>query len=170
MAKLEFSDKGLARYRWLLTRYPKRDAALLPALRIAEEEFGALGFAELRYVADLMELPPARVLGVFSFYTQYRRAGTGRHHLQICSTLSCALRGSDALCDQICERLGIQVGETTEDGLFTLSKVECLGSCDTAPVIQVDDDYRENLSPEKVDRLLDELRAGASRSPRRSGP
>lgn len=162
--RMQLSEQGMARYRWLLGRYPKKEAALLPALRLAEEEFGELGFPQLRYVAELMGLPPARVLGVFTFYTQYRRAGTGKYHFQVCSTLSCALRGSDALCDHLCERLDIGVGETTPDGLFTVTKVECLASCDTAPVIQVNDDYHENLSAEAVDRLIARLRAEGQES------
>ncbi len=155
---LRFSKKALERYQWLLTRYPRKEAALLPILRLAEEEFGSLGAEELRCVAELMGLSPAKVYGVFTFYTHYRRKGTGKHHLQVCSTLSCALRGCRELVQHLSEQLGIGVGETTDDGLFTLSKVECLASCDTAPVIQVNDEYFENLTLEKVDALLDRLR------------
>ncbi len=161
MTERVFGAKALEEYKWLLTRYPTKQAALLPALRLAEQEFGALGEPELKCVADLMQIPPARVYGVFTFYTHFRRAGTGKHHLQVCSTLSCALRGADALCDHLRKKLDIDVGETTEDGLFTLSKVECLASCDTAPVIQIDDDYHENLSIAEVDRIIARLRADA---------
>ena len=155
---VKFSQAARKHYEWLLTRYPHKEAALLPALRLAEEEFGSLGPVELKYVADLMGLAPARVYGVFTFYTHYRRKGTGKYHLQVCSTLSCALRGCQEVVARISERLGIGVGETTEDGLFTLSKVECLASCDTAPVIQMNDDYYENLTLEQVDALIDRLR------------
>lgn len=162
MTDLEFSADGRKQYEWLLTRYPTRQAALLPTLRIAEEEFGALGPDELRYVADLMGLPAARVYGVFSFYTHFRRAGVGKYHLQVCSTLSCALRGSREIVERIRERLDIGPGETTEDGIFSLSKVECLGSCDTAPMLQLNDDYHEGLTLEMVDALLNQLRDEAS--------
>ncbi len=166
---VEFSRQASERYQWLLTRYPRKEAALLPTLRLAEQEFGSLGPVELKYVADLMGFPPARVYGVFTFYTHYRRKGTGKYHLQVCSTLSCALRGSQQLVGRLCERLGVRAGETTEDGLFTVSKVECLASCDTAPVIQINDDYYENLSLEKVDALIDSLRAEELPSPKKSG-
>ena len=163
---LSFSQEASDHYKWLLTRYPHKEAALLPTIRLAEEEFGNLGPPELKYVADLLGIPPARVYGVFTFYTHYRRQGTGKYHLQVCSTLSCALRGSQEVVRRITERLGIQVGETTEDGLFTLSKVECLASCDTAPMLQMNEDYQENLTLEGLDALIDGLRqeAGASGS------
>ncbi|MFQ5655074.1 MAG: NADH-quinone oxidoreductase subunit NuoE, partial [Planctomycetota bacterium] len=161
MSELRFSAEGLKRYEWLLGRYPHKEAALLPALRIAEEEFGSLGEAEMRYVAELMGLPPAKVMGVVTFYTHYRRAGTGKYHLQLCSTLSCALRGCREVLERLREKLGIDVGETTDDGLFTLSKVECLASCGTAPVIQINDDYHEDVQPEAIDALIDRLRAEA---------
>jgi len=160
---LAFSKDAMKEYEWLLTRYPTRRAALLPTLRIAESEFGELGVPQMRYVADLMEISPAAVFGVVTFYTHYRRAGVGKYHLQVCSTLSCALRGSRDVVSRISERLGIDVGETSECGLFTLSKVECLGSCDTAPVIQCNDDYHEGLSLEEVDSLIEQLRQEAGK-------
>lgn len=161
---LAFSPAGMERYEWLLTRYPVKDAALLPALRIAEKEFGSLGPEELRYVADLMGLPPAKVLGVFTFYTHFRRKGTGRYHFQVCSTLSCALRGSQDVVKHLEERLDIRVGETSEDGLFTVSKVECLASCDTAPMLQLNDGYHEGLTIEDVDRIVDQCIAEAKKN------
>ena len=157
-AKLEFSPDAKQHYEWLLTRYPHQEAVLLPAIRLAEEEFGNLGAAELLYVAEVTGLPPARVFGVFTFYTHYRRPGTGKYHLQVCSTLSCALRGSEELCEHLKKKLDIDIGETTEDGLFTVSKVECLASCDTAPMLQCNADYHENLTLDDVDELIDRLR------------
>lgn len=168
MTQLAFSDQTMKTYEWLLTRYPEKQAALLPALRLAEVEFGELGVPEMKYVADLMGISPARVFGVVTFYTHFRRAGTGTYHIQVCSTLSCALRGAQEVVDHISGKLGIDVGETTEDGLFTLSKVECLGSCDTAPMFQLNDDYHENLTLEAVDRIIEECRARATREGGRS--
>ncbi len=162
MSELKFSDQAMQKYEWLLTRYPEKQAALLPTLRIAEKEFGQLGVPEMKYVADLMEIPPARVFGVVTFYTHFRRAGTGTYHIQVCSTLSCALRGSQDVVQHISKRLGIECGETTHDGRFTLSKVECLGSCDTAPMFQLNDDYHENLTTEDIDRVLDDCEKEAS--------
>ncbi len=158
---LSFSTATMKQYEWLLTRYPTRRAALLPTLRLAESEFGEIGVPEMRYVADLMEIPPAFVFGVVTFYTHYRRAGTGKYHIQVCSTLSCALRGSEDVVSRITERLGIEPGETTPCGLFSLSKVECLGSCDTAPMLQMNNDYHEDLSIDDVDQLIEQLRETA---------
>ncbi len=164
MSDLKFSESGRKKYEWLLTRYPEKQAVLLPALRIAEEEFGELGLPEMKYVANLLGISPSRVFGVVTFYTHFRRAGTGKFHIQVCSTLSCALRGSQDVVDHIAGRLGIECGETTEDGLFTLTKVECLGSCDTAPMFQLNDDYHESLTIEDVDRIIDDCRNGSGKN------
>lgn len=160
----KFGPEAMERYEWLLTRYPTKQAALLPTIRLAEEQFGNLGPAQLKYVADLMGFPPARVLGVFSFYTHFRREGTGCYHIQVCHTLSCALRGAKDLVQHLEKKLDVRVGETTEDGLFTLSKVECLASCDTAPMLQCNDDYHENLDLDAADTLIDSLRREAATS------
>ena len=159
MAEITFSKKSLERYEWLLTRYPSKEAVLLPALHLAEEEFENIGVKEMKYVADLIGIPPARVYGVLTFYTHFRRAGCGKYHIQVCSTLSCALRGSHEVYQRISERLGIEAGETTPCGRFTLSKVECLGSCDTAPMLQMNDDYHEGLDLELVAQLIERWRA-----------
>lgn len=161
MTDLAFSKDAMKEYEWMLTRYPNKEAALLPTLRIAEREFENLDPAAMKYVADLMGLSPAKVLGVVTFYTHYRREGTGTYHLQVCSTLSCALRGSEDVCAHLSAKLGVGLGETTDDGLFTLSKVECLASCDTAPMLQCNDDYHEGLTLEDVDHLIDRLREEA---------
>ena len=111
----------------------------------------------MAYVAGLLELPPAFVASVASFYTMYYKRPVGRHHVQVCTNLSCALRGSDVIVDCLRERLGIGLGETTADGRFTLSEVECLGSCGTAPMMQVDEDFWENLTPESTLAMVDKL-------------
>jgi len=154
---LQFSEATLAKYRDLLTRYPQRQAALLPTLWLAQQEFGWLSEEALSYVADLMELPAARVAGVASFYTMYYKQPVGKYHLQVCRTLSCALRGSNDITGCIEKHLGIKVGETTPDGKFTLSEVECLASCGTAPMLQLNEDYVENLTVESTLELLDRL-------------
>lgn len=158
MAALAFSKKRLEHYKWLLTRYPTKEAALLPTLRLAEEEFENIGIEEMKYVAELIGIPPARVFGVLTFYTHFRKAGCGKYHIQVCSTLPCALRGSHEIYERISERLGIGAGESTPCGRFTLSKVECLGSCDTAPMLQMNDDYHEDLDLALVDQLIEQLR------------
>ncbi|MBI3271877.1 MAG: NAD(P)H-dependent oxidoreductase subunit E [Planctomycetes bacterium] len=154
---VQFSEKSRARFEWLLTRYPTRQAALLPTLRLAEEEFGSIGLEEMKYVAGLIGVSPAHVLGVVSFYTHYRRPEHGKYILQVCSTLPCALRGCERITDHLKKKLGIKVGETTKDKRFTLKKVECLAACDRAPMMQVNDQDHYDLTPEKVDRILDGL-------------
>ncbi|MBI4602892.1 MAG: NAD(P)H-dependent oxidoreductase subunit E [Planctomycetes bacterium] len=153
----EFSEAAKRRIEWLYSRYPVREAALLPVLRLAEEEFGAIDGPAIECVAREMGISPGHVYGVFTFYTHYRREGDGKYVLQVCSTLPCALRGCRDVVHHLEERLGIGPGETTPDGRFTLKKVECLGSCDTAPVVQVNEDYHENLTLEKLDAILDAL-------------
>ena len=154
---LQFSAATLARYRETVARYPERQAALLPTLWLAQQEFGWLSEEALAYVAELMELPPARVAGVASFYTMYYKKPVGKYHLQVCRTLSCALRGAADITACIERRLGIEVGQTTADEKFTLSEVECLASCGTAPMLQLNEDYIEDLTVEKTLELIDRL-------------
>ena len=146
-----------ARIDAIIARYPQKTSALVPILQLIQEAERYVSTEAQERVAARLEIPPAWVAGVVSFYTMITNRPLGRYHLQVCRTLSCALRGADALVDRIGERLGIGAGETTADGAFTLSPVECLGSCDTAPVIQINDDYYEGLSVEALDRLLDRL-------------
>ncbi len=154
---LAFSEESRRRVEWILSRYPTREAAILPVLHLAQREFGYLSDPAIEYVASLLGFSPARIEGVATFYTMFRRNPVGKYHLQVCRNLSCSLMGAEHLIEHLSGRLGIRPGQTTPDGKFTLSLVECLGSCGTAPVIQVNDDYHENLSVEAVDRLLDGL-------------
>ncbi|MGB5995278.1 MAG: NADH-quinone oxidoreductase subunit NuoE [Candidatus Deferrimicrobiaceae bacterium] len=155
---LAFSKETRAKHERLLTRYPNREAAILPTLYLAQREFGHLSDEAIMYVADLLGFTPARIYGVATFYTMYNKKPVGKYHLQVCRNLSCSLMGAEHLIERVSEKLGVQPGETTADGRFTLSTVECLGSCGTAPVMQVNDDYYENLSEESIDAILDRLR------------
>lgn len=151
-----FSETALAEYREILTRYPERRAALLPTLWLAQREFGWLSLPAQEYVAELMEFPLSWVTSVVSFYTMFWTEPRGRHHLQVCVNLSCALRGSERLCALIERRLGIRPGERTADGGFSYEPVECLASCDTAPVMQVSNaEYHESLDEPTLGALLD---------------
>ena len=154
----KFSDAALKEYRELLTRYPTRQAALLPTLWIAQREFGYLSDATQDYVASLMELPPAHVRAVVSFYTMFHRKPVGRYLLDVCTNLSCRLRGADKIVDCIRRKLNIDFNQTTPDGKFTLASVECLASCGTAPILQLNQDaYFEKLTEESTSKLIDEL-------------
>jgi len=155
---LEFSPESLKRFEEIVRRYPRKEAALLPVLRLAQEELGYLSLEAIEYVAKIMELPVARVYGVVTFYTMLNMKPVGRHHIQICRTLPCALSGAERISALIKTRLGVGVGETTPDGRFTLSEVECLASCGSGPMMQVNDDYYENLTEEQVEEILKNLK------------
>jgi NADH-quinone oxidoreductase subunit E len=155
---LEFSPETLKEFETIVARYPKKEAAMLPVLYLAQREFGYVGDEAIDYVARLMDEAPARVRGVVSFYTMFNMKPIGRHHIQVCRTLSCALGGADRVTGLISQKLGIKPGETTPDGRFTLSEVECLASCGTAPMMQVNDDYYENLTEEKIEQILDTMK------------
>jgi NADH-quinone oxidoreductase E subunit len=158
--ELKFSDAAMKEYRELLGHYPTRQAALLPTLWLAQREFGWLSDATQDYVARLMELPPAHVRAVVSFYTMFHRKPVGRYLLDVCTNLSCRLRGADKIVDCIRRKLGIDIGQTTPDGKFTLGSVECLASCGTAPMLQLNQErYIENLTEETTAKLIDELAA-----------
>jgi NADH-quinone oxidoreductase E subunit len=155
---LEFSPETYRQFQETVNRYPRKEAAILPVLYLAQQEFGYLGPEAIDYVARLMGQSPARVHGVVSFYTMLKTKPIGRHHIQVCRTLPCALRGAEQLTGFIKKTLGIEVGQTTPDGRFTLSEVECLASCGTAPMMQVNDDYYENLTDDKVTDILASLK------------
>jgi NADH-quinone oxidoreductase E subunit len=154
---IQFSSANEAALQRIVARYPVKRAALLPALWLAQEQFGHLSLEVMEYVAERLELKPAFVASVASFYTMFYKRPMGRHHVQVCTNLSCALVGADRIVDCLRERLGIDVGGTTADGKFSLSEVECLASCGTAPMMQVNDDYWENLTPERTLEIIDRL-------------
>lgn len=153
MLGAEFESKVDA----IVAKYPRPKAAVLPVLWEVQKAKGYVDKASEAWVASRLGVSPAHVHGCVTFYTMYKQRPSGRYHVQVCTTLSCMLRGSDELVAHLEDRLGIPVGGTTADGKFSLVRVECLGSCDTAPMFQLNDDYHENLTLEKVDRLLESL-------------
>ena len=138
--------------------YETNQSALIPALHVAQGDQGWLSEEVQREVAQLLDVTPQSVRGVVTFYTMFNQKPVGRHMIQVCRNLSCSLLGGQRLQKQIQEKLGLADGETTQDGRFTYVAVECLGSCGTAPVLMVNDRYYENVTPQQVDRLLDELK------------
>ncbi len=142
----------------MLGRYPDKRSATLPALHLAQEQEGYLSGETIAALARLLGIVPAELMDTVSFYTMFHTKPRGKYLLQVCQTLSCSLAGADQLVDHLNEKYKIKAGETTPDGKFTLLKVECLGSCGTAPVLQINDDYYERLSLPKVDRILGKLR------------
>ena len=151
------SEKAKAEISKLKGKYPDPKSALLPALEIAQQEHGWLSQEIMREVGEAMDLPPTEVASVASFYTMLYQQPVGEHVIQVCTNLSCSLLGAEHLVDYISRKLGIKVGDTTPDGKFTLFTVECLGSCGTAPMMQINKTYYENLTEEKIDRILEEL-------------
>lgn len=142
----------------LKERFPERKSAILPAMHVVLEEVGFYNRDILKQVAELLSLSEMEVTGTLSFYTYFPKQGVGKYHIQVCSNVSCMLLGAEQLLSYLEEKLKIKVGETTPDGLFTLSEVECLGSCGTAPVMQINQTYYENLTKAKVDRIIEDLR------------
>jgi len=155
---IEFSPDKLNRVNELISRYPHKEAAVLPVLYLAQEEFGYLSPESIEYVAKLMGIPTASLYGTVSFYSLLYMKPMGRHHIQVCRTFPCALLGAEKITDSLKKKLGIDIGETTADGKFTLSEVECLASCGTAPMMQINDKYYENLSEEKIEAILKDLK------------
>lgn len=160
-APVAFGPEAMAEYERIIGRYTQRRAALMPVLWLAQREFGWIGTDVQAYVATLMELPVAWVEGVVSFYTMYYRRPMGRHHLQVCTNVSCRLRGADLVLSALRHRLNVEPGETTRDGAFSLDRAECLGSCGTAPVVQIGSGrYVENLDVPAALALVDRLASG----------
>jgi len=156
---LQFNDKTLARVNEIVARYPegKQKSALIPVLHLAQTEFGGwLDVPVMDYVASLLQLEPIEVYEVASFYSMFNLKPVGKHVFEVCHTGPCMLNGSDDIIDYIKQKLNIGVGETTADGLFTLKTVECLGACGYAPMMQFGKTYREHLTKEKVDAIIEE--------------
>jgi NADH-quinone oxidoreductase E subunit len=156
-----YTADRLARFQEIVRRYPadRRRSAVLPALYLAQYQQGYITANAIRYVAALLGITRADVEDVVSFYTMFYTRPVGKFVLQVCRTLSCALNGAERVTESLVDKLNIKPGETDATGTFTLLEVECLGACDRAPVIMVNDAWQENQRPEDVKRLLDDLRA-----------
>ncbi len=141
----------------VLSQYPDKRSAVLPLLHLAQSQEGYISAGVLETIANIVAVTSAEIASTVSFYTMFNTEPLGKYNLQVCQTLSCSLNGADELVDYICNEYKIAPGETTEDDRFTLMKVECLGSCGTAPVVQINNDYHEGVTVEFLDKLLDSL-------------
>ena len=162
---IKFSDKSLQEVERIINFYPegKQKSAVIPVLHLAQQEFGGWLSAEtMDYVASLLQLEPIEVYEVATFYSMYNLRPVGKHLFEVCQTGPCMLNGSDDIIDYIRQKLNINVGETTADGMFTLKTVECLGACGYAPMMQLGKNYREHLTKEKVDAIIEECRTKAN--------
>ncbi|MCC6865185.1 MAG: NAD(P)H-dependent oxidoreductase subunit E [Ignavibacteria bacterium] len=155
--EIKFTEESLKKLEEAKSRYPTNDAALMSALWIAQEQFGWISNEIMLYISSLLNVPFERILGVVEFYTMYNKQPVGKYHLQVCTNISCMLCGGYDVVDYISKKLNIGLGETTPDGKFTLIEAECLGSCGTAPMMQVNNYYEENLTKEKIDSILTKL-------------
>jgi len=162
---VEFSKEKLNKVAEIISHYPegKQKSALLPILHLAQEEFGGwLDVPVMDYVASLLKIEPIEVYEVASFYSMYNLKPVGKYMFEVCQTGPCMINGSDNIINYIKEKLNIGIGETTADGMFTLKTVECLGACGYAPLMQLGKNYREHLTKEKVDAIIEECRAKAN--------
>lgn len=152
-------ETTIAELRALAARYPQPRSALLPMLHLVQSVDGRVSPAGIEICAEILGITPAQVSGVATFYTMYRRRPGGKHHVGICTTALCAVMGGDALLDQVSHKLGIGPDETTPDGKFSLERIECNAACDFAPVMTVNWEFMDNMTPQKAEKLLDDLAA-----------
>jgi NADH-quinone oxidoreductase subunit E len=163
MEQFEFTPANLKTIADIIKKYPagRQASAVLPVLDLAQRQAGGwLSSAAIEQVAQILQMPPIRVYEVASFYSMFNLKPVGRNHIQVCRTTPCWLRGADRLTDLCKTKLGINKGQTTPDQQFTLSEVECLGACCNAPIVQINDDVYEDLTPDSLSKILDELKAG----------
>ncbi|VDM96398.1 unnamed protein product [Thelazia callipaeda] len=163
----KFTKENMKRVEALIARYPPeyKCGALIPILDLAQRQHGWLPISAMHEVARIIGVARMRVYEVATFYTMFNRKPVGKNFVQVCGTTPCMLRGAESIIEAVSKKLGIKVGETTEDGLFTLTEVECLGACVNAPMAQINDDYYEDLTPKDVNDILDELKAGKRPKP-----
>jgi NADH-quinone oxidoreductase E subunit len=154
---LTLSDTAEKRAQEVIVQYPQKRSAVMPLLYIAQEETKYITQQAVDWVASKLDMPPVQVWEVATFYTMYYKKPVGRYHVQVCRTLPCALRGARKISEFVHERLGIKPGEVTKDGMWSFEEVECLGSCGTAPMCQINDAFFENLTDERLGKLLTQI-------------
>lgn len=156
---VRFSEARLAEISELVKRYPGPQSALMPVLYMAQEDFGYISMDAQKMIAEVLGLRLMQVREVVTFYTMFKEQPTGKYLLEVCTNAGCMLNGAYELADHMCDTLGIKMGETTPDGLFTVAEVECAGACGGAPVVQVNNIYHEKATPEMMDALITQVRA-----------
>jgi len=156
--EFKFSEENLKKIEEIVKKYPVKKPAVMPTLYLAQEQNGWISGEVMQEVARVLDMHPEEVLGVVTFYTMYYQKPMGKYHIQVCTNVSCMLRGGYEIYDQVKSKLGLGHMEVSEDELFSVEEVECMGSCGTAPMIAVNEDYYENLSKEKVEEILESLK------------
>jgi NADH-quinone oxidoreductase E subunit len=158
MMEFNFTEENLGKIENLLKKYPTKRAAVMPVLYLAQEQNGWISQEVMVAVAKILDLTTEDVLGVVTFYTMYHQKPVGKYHLQVCTNVSCMLRGAQDIYDHVKAKLTIDKGGVTADKMFSLEEVECMGSCGTAPMIAINEDYFENLDKQKLDQILESLK------------
>lgn len=163
----EFTAENLERAKDITAKYPPqyKKAAVMPLLDLGQRQLGFTSISVMNYVAKLLEMPPMRVYEVATFYTMYNRDPIGKNHIQVCTTTPCQLCGSDGIMEAVEEHLKIKPGQTTPDGMFTISEVECLGACVNGPMLAINDDYYEDLTPQGIKQILTKMQNGEKITP-----
>lgn len=159
MANFKFTEENIQRVNQEIKKYPNKQPAVMAALWIAQEQNGFISGEVMEEVASVLDMKTEDVLGIVTFYTMYQQKPVGKYHVQVCTNVSCMLRGGYELYDHVKEKLGIDNLQITDDMKFSLEEVECMGSCGTAPMIAVNEDYYENLDLSKVDEILEKLKS-----------
>lgn len=156
--EFKFTEENLKRIEAAVSKYPFPKSAVMDCIYIGQEQNGYITNEVMQAIAEILKIELVDVLGVVTFYTMYHTKPVGKYHVQVCTNVSCMLRGGYEIMDKVVEKLGIKVNEVTADGRFSIEEVECMGSCGTAPMVGVNYDYYENLTTEKVNDLLDSLK------------
>lgn len=155
----ELSAAGQEFVKKELARYETKESAIIPSLyQVQQENKGWVSDEAIAYLSELMDIPAARINEVFHFYTMFNKKPVGKYHVQVCCNVACAMAGTREIADRFLDEYGVKEGEVTDDGRFTITRVECLGACDKAPMMQINDDYYENLTPESARQLLKDLK------------
>jgi len=156
--QFSFTQENLEKIDRVIAKYPEKQAAIMPLLYIAQEQNGFVSIEAMREIARLLEMDETDVLGVVTFYSMYHQKRMGKYHIQVCTNVSCMLRGGYEIYDAVQKKLGLKNGEASEDHKFSLEEVECMGSCGTAPMLAVNEDFFENLSTDKALEIIDSLK------------
>lgn len=167
MTSFAFSPENLEKAKAIIAKYPagRQQSAVMPLLDLAQRQVGWTSIPVIEYIAEMLEMAPIRVQEVVTFYTMYNQRPVGKNHVQVCTNICCLLNGSDGVSEAAKEALGVDWGETTADGLFTLSEVECLGACVNAPMMQINDDYYEGLTADSTKAVLEAIKRGETPKP-----
>lgn len=163
-AEIKFNDEELKQIEKIKAKYPTEKSAIMDVMWMAQKKWGWLSKEVMQYIADLLHLPYSHVYGVATFYTMYFKKPMGKYHIQVCTNVSCMLNEGDMIFEYISNKLGISHNQATQDGLFSLEEVECMGACGGAPMIAINEDFYENITIQKIDELIEECKKNTKKT------